>query len=484
MKPNILFLMTDQMRGDCMGIAGHPDVKTPYLDSLAVTGDYFPNAYTACPSCIAARASLMTGLDPRHTGRVGYKDGVAWNYPVTLAGELHKAGYYTKCVGKMHVHPLRNNLDFDDVVLHDGNLGFYRRAETPYYENQAVADDYFYWLKSELGADVDVTDTGIECNSWVARPWPYPEKYHPTNWVASNAIYFLRKRDRSKPFFLYASFVRPHPPFDAPQCYFDMYNQMDLTPPPLGDWAPPFRESLKGCKYDGDDGIADPELLRQAQVGYYACITHLDHQIGRILQALEREGCASNTIILFSADHGELLGDHHTYRKSRPYQGSVRVPLIFRLPNGRQGVIHSALAGLQDIMPTLIELAEGALPEGLDGISLLPELTGAPASRQPREYLHGEHAGGDIGNQFIVTERDKYIWFMESGEEQYFDLETDPQECRNRIADPACQERIDTLRKVLIAELDGREEGYTDGLRLIPARPQKNVLSETAGSAL
>ena len=162
MKPNILFLMTDQMRGDCMGIAGHPDVKTPYLDSLAVTGDYFPNAYTACPSCIAARASLMTGLDPRHTGRVGYKDGVAWNYPVTLAGELHKAGYYTKCVGKMHVHPLRNNLDFDDVVLHDGNLGFYRRAETPYYENQAVADDYFYWLKSELGADVDVTDTGIE----------------------------------------------------------------------------------------------------------------------------------------------------------------------------------------------------------------------------------------------------------------------------------------------------------------------------------
>ena len=88
MKPNILFLMTDQMRGDCMGIAGHPDVKTPYLDSLAVTGDYFPNAYTACPSCIAARASLMTGLDPRHTGRVGYKDGVAWNYPVTLAGEL------------------------------------------------------------------------------------------------------------------------------------------------------------------------------------------------------------------------------------------------------------------------------------------------------------------------------------------------------------------------------------------------------------
>ncbi len=122
MKPNILFLMTDQMRGDCMGIAGHPDVKTPYLDSLASTGQYFPNAYTACPSCIAARASLMTGLSPEHTGRVGYKDGVSWDYPITLAGELGKAGYDTQCVGKMHVHPLRNRLGFDDVQLHDGYL--------------------------------------------------------------------------------------------------------------------------------------------------------------------------------------------------------------------------------------------------------------------------------------------------------------------------------------------------------------------------
>ena len=106
-KPNLIMIMTDEMRGDCMGYAGHPDVKTPYLDTLAAQGIYYPNAYTACPSCIPARAALYTGLSQKHHGRVGYADGVDWNYPVTMAGELAKAGYYTQCIGKMHVHPLR-----------------------------------------------------------------------------------------------------------------------------------------------------------------------------------------------------------------------------------------------------------------------------------------------------------------------------------------------------------------------------------------
>ncbi len=478
MKPNILFLMTDQMRGDCLGIAGHPDVKTPYLDTLAARGHYFPNAYTACPSCIAARSVLWTGKSPAHTGRVGYKDGVSWDYDNTLAEILGKAGYTTQCVGKMHVHPLRNRLGFENVLLHDGYLGYYRRSQTPYYEHQAVADDYFYWLKTELGSAADITDTGLECNSWVARPWPYEEKYHPTNWVTSNAIDFLRKRDRSKPFFLTASYVRPHPPFDAPACYFDLYRDRALTPPPVGEWAAPYASDYAGRSYDGADGIADPELLRQAQIGYYACITHLDHQIGRLLQALGQDGQMENTIILFASDHGELLGDHHTFRKTRPYQGSIRIPLIFSAPESllpKRGIRHTAVAGLEDILPTLAEWAGAPLPSDLDGHSLLPLLKGSGSPVRP--YLHGEHSGGDLGNQFIVTETDKFCWYMESGAEEYFDLASDPQECRNRISDPACQERILQLRSWLIAELEGREEGYTDGTRLIPGRPQQAVLN-------
>lgn len=464
------------MRGDCLGIAGHPDVKTPNLDTLAVEGNYFPNAYSACPSCIAARAELMTGLSPKHNKYVGYRDGVNWEYDTTLAGELHKAGYYTKCVGKMHVHPLRNNLNFDDVVLHDGYLGYYRKSTTPFYEHQTIADDYFHWLKCELGADVDITDTGLECNSWVARPFIYEEKYHPTNWVVSNSIDFLRKRDRSKPFFLYASFVRPHPPFDAPQCYFDMYRDMELTPPPVGEWAD-HETYKKARKIDGDVAFADDELRHQAQVGYYACITHLDHQIGRLIQALREDGSYENTIILFSSDHGELLGDHHTFRKIRPYQGSVNIPLIITAPDHilkAHGMVHNQVIALRDIMPTLLEVAQADIPAELDGTSLIRILNGDEIDT--REYLHGEHSGGAIGNHYIVTETDKFVWYTQSGEEQYFNLADDRNELRNLIGDETKQERITYLRNQLIKELTGRQEGYSDGKKLIAGMQEVAML--------
>lgn len=249
--PNIILLMADQMRGDCLGIAGHPDVKTPFLDALAAEGVRYENAYSACPTCVPARASLYTGMSQEHTGRVGYEDLVPWNYTHTLAGELSKAGYYTQCVGKMHVHPLRNNLGFNDVRLHDGYLHAYRRPSTPSYEDQRVADDYYWWLKQQLGVDADPVDTGLDCNSWVVRPWIYEEKYHPTNWVASECRDFLRRRDRSKPFFLMASFVRPHPPLDAPEYYLNLYKDKPLAEPWRGDWNDCVRWERDGHSYHG-----------------------------------------------------------------------------------------------------------------------------------------------------------------------------------------------------------------------------------------
>lgn len=468
-KPNILLIMTDQMRGDCLGIAGHPDVKTPYLDDLAAKGTLFPNAYTAVPSCIAARCGLHTGLTPEHHGRVGYKDCVDWNYDTTLAGELTKAGYYTQCVGKMHVHPLRNNMGFQHIELHDGYLGAYRSSNMPYCENQAVADDYFYWLKSELGMNRDITDTGLEVNSFVARPWPYEEKYHPTNWVTDRSIDFLRRRDRSKPFFLMSSYVRPHPPFDAPQCFFDMYRDRELTPPAMGEWADMERLSQKGRFFDSDTGPIDDEEMRLAQIGYYACLSHLDNQIGRLIISLGEDGCLDNTIIIFCADHGELLGDHHTYRKIRPYQGSIQVPMIVAHSSLRQGVCDQ-LVELRDILPTALEIAEFPIPECVDGLSMLHE--------NSREYLHGEHSGGDIGNHYIVTKTDKFCWFSFSGKEQYFDLANDPHELHDGVNDAQYKDRIDYLRNLLIHELENREEGYSDGNQLIAGREQRSVLGE------
>ena len=467
-QPNILLIMTDQMRGDCLGIVGHPDVKTPYLDQLASKGALFPHAYTAVPSCIASRCALLTGLCPEHHGRVGYCDRITWDYPVTLPGELAKAGYYTKCVGKMHVHPLRNLMGFHHIELHDGYLGSYHRSDIPLYEHQAVADDYFRWFKNELGMNRDLTDTGINVNSWIARPWLYEEKYHPTNWVTDRSIDFLYARDRSKPFFLMVSFVRPHPPFDAPQCFFDLYRNKKLTPPPVGDWVN--ENHLKQCGriVDSATGPVDPELMRQAQIGYYACISHVDNQIGRILMALEEQNILQNTVILFCSDHGELLGDHHTYRKIQPYQGSIHIPMI--LYNGGLRGCQNDLVELRDVLPTFLELAGANVLESLDGKSMLHS--------NNREYLHGEHSGGNIGNQYIVTKTDKYCWFMESGREQYFNLATDPKEMHDGIHDPAYQNRIAVLRNLLIWELDGREEGYTDGSVLFANRTQQAVLEK------
>lgn len=468
-RPNIVLIMTDQMRGDCMGIAGHPDVKTPYLDSLAAKGTLFENAYSACPSCVPARAALHTGLSQKNHKRVGYRDKVDWDYPVTMAGELSKAGYHTQCVGKMHVHPLRNRVGFDNVLLHDGYLHSYRTPDTPYFESQNIADDYFYWLKNELGIEADVTDTGMECNSWVARPWIYEEKYHPTNWVSTQSIDFLRRREPSKPFFLMASYLRPHPPFDAPQYYFDLYKDKELREPSVGAWES--EENLKkfGRIYDSSTGPIDKELIRQAQIGYYACITHLDHQIGRLIQALIEQKLYDNTIILFTSDHGEELCDHHLFRKSRPYQGSIHIPMIVSgkqaITKGQPGTTSKAVVELRDVMPTVLEAAGIKVPESLDGESMLGIMAGE--KKQIRPYLHGEHEAGPYSNHYIVTETDKFAWYSQTGEEQYFCLTTDPGERVNLIDSPECKERIDRLRTYLIQELEGRQEGYSDGSSLI-----------------
>ena len=471
-RPNLILLMADQMRGDCLGIAGHPDVKTPYLDALAAEGIRFDNAYSACPSCIPARAALYTGMSQRRNGRVGYEDLIPWNYAHTLAGELSAAGYYTQCVGKLHVHPLRSGMGFHDVRLHDGYLHAYRRPDTPAYEDQRRADDYFWWLRNHLAADV--TDTGLDCNSWITRPWMYEEKYHPTNWVASECLDFLRRRDRSRPFFLMASFVRPHPPLDAPQCYVDLYKDRELQPPVRGDWNEEARWKRDGWGYHAQTAPRDPEHVRALRQGYYAAITHMDHQIGRLISALVEEGLWDNTVLLFCSDHGEMLGDHLLFQKAKPFQGSIRVPLFLTGPSRFLGDFRGTrqeLRELRDVMPTLLELAGAPIPETVDGISLL-----RPSGR---EYLHGEHAMGGDSMHYIVTERDKFIWYSQTGRELYFDLEQDPRETRNLIYWPECRQRIRQLRAILARELADREEGCSDGQHLIVGKPAVTVLQHT-----
>ena len=465
-RPNIVLIVADQFRGDCLGFAGHPDVKTPYLDTMAARGMYFPNMYSACPSCIPARAALLTGMSQVRNGRVGYQDGIDWNYSHTLAGELSKLGYATHCVGKMHVHPPRSRMGFHDVEIHDGYLHYYRKEDIPAYQAQDRYDDYLHWLRDHMGADRDMNDAGIQCVSWVARPWPYAEHLHPTNWATERALDYLRRRDHREPFFLTVSYVRPHPPFDAPACYFDMYRDMEITPPLAGDWDDPARLDAMGRMIDGRSGPADPELVRQAQIGYYACITHLDHQLDRLFEALQYTG---DTIVMFTADHGEMLCDHNLFGKTVPYRGSANVPLLVsgfgKYANAFRGV-DNRLCELRDILPTLVSLGGGGDCPFSDGEDLLDGCEG-------REYIHGEHAAGELSNHFIVTRTDKFAWFSQTGCEQYFDLTKDPKETHNAIDDAENADRVAYLRDILIKELTGREEGYVEsGVLKVGCRPQ------------
>ena len=181
-----------------------------------------------------------------------------------------------------------------------------------------------------------------------------------------------------------------------------------------------------------------------------------------------------NTVVVFTSDHGELLSDHGLCRKSRPYEGSAHIPLLLWGPEaviGPGGRVSDRLAELRDIMPTLLDAAGVPIPSSLDGESLLQPGKG-------RAFLHGEHTAGPDSTHWIVTARDKYIWFSQTGKEQYFDLQADPQERHNAVDDIPCRERVEKLRARLIEALTGREEGFTDGRRLIPGRPTVEVLGQ------
>lgn len=477
-KPNILLLMCDQFRGDCLSFVGHPDVKTPYLDSLAADGICFTNAYSATPSCIPARAALLTGRSQRGHGRVGYEDHVTWDYDHYMAEEFNQADYHTQCIGKMHVHPPRLLCGFQGLKLHDGYLGCYRDQNIPHWMHQEVSDDYLFDLQNTYDRFADFNATGAECNSWVTHPWIYEERLHPTNWVADQSIRYLKTRDHTKPFFLMSSFVRPHQPLDPPQSYYDMYKDKDLRKPVSGDWDDIEKTKQYGLITDSIYGCSDETMRHDAMAGYYGSISHVDHQIGRIITTLREEGVYDDTIIVFVSDHGEMLFDHSLWRKVFPYEGSTHIPFIMHIGKHVADILPhkvNGIAELRDVMPSLLDLCDLTIPESVDGISLKENiLTNQQAIRT---YLHGEHSfHSSLSNHYIVTETDKYIWYSETGKQQYFDLVKDPTETHNAIHEEAYQQRIAELRQYLIDELKDREEGYSDGTQLIKGKTPQQMI--------
>ncbi len=473
--PNIILITTDQQRGDCLGIEGHPVLQTPNLDWMGRAGTHFRRGYAECPSCIPARRALMSGQAPDANGMVGFADGVEWNPKHTLAGELGKAGYQTEMIGKLHLHPRRKRFGFDHMRLADATHG------KPGGDN-----DYVDWLAGTGATEVDPGVVhGVSANGWVGRPHHLPEERMHTTWCVSESLDFLEKRDPATPFFLNLSFIDPHPPLTCPRFYYDRYLEADLPDPVVGDWAPPFEGPERGMQVDGSRICLDRQTMRYARAAYYGMINYVDDQIGRLINALKRNKLFNNTFILFTSDHGEMLGDHHIFRKTFAYEASARVPFLAWAPPSMGCPPEQATrspVGLQDIMPTLLEVAGAPVPETVTGRSLLPVIRGE--TDRVREVLHGEHSGcyrDEDGMHFLTDGRWKYIWYSQTGQEQFFDLEEDPNEMRDLARKTDAGAALEPWRQRLAERLGQRPEGFSDGSRLIPGKPHGTLVPERNG---
>ena len=424
-KPHLVLIMADQFRGDCLGCAGNLVIQTPNLDALGADGVVFTRAYTSVPSCTPARAVLLTGLSPWKNGMLGYGK-MAPEYHHEMPRMLHDTGYRAVAVGKMHFHPQRSTRGFDVMLLDESS-----RREDP-----GFVSDYIQWFEREApGKDPYATHQhGVSWNGNGWADYAHDEKLHPTYWTGQQAVAQIKAHDPAKPLFLKVSFARPHSPYDAPR------------DPAFGDFG--------------------EEYTKRARRHYYANITFIDEQVGQIIGALKSRGMYEDSLIIFTADHGDMLGDHYHWRKTYAYEGSASIPMILRWPTRMQATVPrgsriSRVVELRDVLPTFIDVAGAPLPGDLEGKSLLSLLYDERTSW--REYIDLEHfMAYDLHNCWtgLTDGRQKYIYFRPSGKEQLFDLEHDPGECHDLTLDPAYHGSLDSWRARLVAHLAPRGKGW------------------------
>ncbi len=463
-RPNILFLMADQHRADCVGIDGNAAIHTPNLDRIGREGIRFRHAYSSTPTCTPARAALLTGLAPWNHGLLG-TGPVGGKYAFTLPQALRDAGYYTQAIGKCHYAPQRNLHGFHHAILDES-----RRAGSIDFRS-----DYRSWFYSNA-PNLDPDATGVGFNDYKGKAYVLPERLHPTTWTADTAVNFLGGYQRPEPFFLKVSFARPHSPYDPPERWMRRYAEARLPSPAVGKWAAT-RYAPRSWKADdiwhGDMGAAETRTSRQA---YYGSVSFVDEQIGRVLEALERRGWLENTLILYTSDHGDMTGDQHLWRKSYAYEASARIPMLMRWPgglvSGARGQVSDAPVEIRDIAATCLDAAGVSTAAKLDGRSLLDPARGKPGWRS---YIDLEHdVCYDVSNHWnaLTDGKTKYIYHARDGEEQLFDLTGDPHELKDLAATVAAAPRLREWRGRLVRHLEERGEPFLKGGRLQP-RPEK-----------
>ena len=422
-RPNVLFIMSDDLNNS-LGCYGHPLVKSPHIDRLADRGVRFERAYCQFPLCGPSRNSMLTGLYPNSTGIV--RNGEIFRQTIpqhkSLSQAFRLAGYFAGRIGKLYHYNVPRSIGTNG---HDDPGSWELELNPAGCDRLLEESEIFSLVPGSFGGTL----------SWYASPRDGLQ--HTDGMLATDAEWVLERcaRDRSRPFFLAVGFYRPHTPYVAPQPYFDGYPReqlplvqgvaadlVDLPAPALGSQKP-------------EQARLNDDLRRQAIQAYFASITFMDAQVGRVLAALDRLGLTENTIVVFTSDHGYHLGEHGLWQKMSLFEESSRVPLIIAGPGVKAtGSVVQAPVGHVDLYPTLAELCEVERPGSLQGQSLVPMLTDPSVSG--RNWALTQVTRGGTNNPFmgysLRTPRWRYTEWDEGrrGRELY-DHEVDPREQTN-----------------------------------------------------
>ncbi|MCK5801406.1 MAG: sulfatase-like hydrolase/transferase [Lentisphaeria bacterium] len=488
---NILNIFVDQQRFDTIHALGNPVIKTPNLDRLVERGVAFTNAFSPSPVCISARCSMIHGQYPMNTNCYA-NTTMPTDGRDTFMTALTRNGYRTHGIGKCHFTPDTHGL-----------RGFQTRERQEEGGGRMSALDKNPYLKflHDKGYTHVIEPNGVRGEMYyIPQPSQLPAALHPSQWIGDRASAFLKEQKGEKqPWFLYASFIHPHPPFAPPNPWHKLYRAPLMPLPNL----PPDYESLQTyvnrCqnRYKYRDQGMDLNLLRNIKAHYYACISFVDYQVGRILDTLEQTGQLENTLILFTGDHGEHLGDYNCFGKRSMHDSCARIPMLTALPGVLDGGrTCDTPVNLVDLASTFLELTKTSLDtHELDGVNLADIASGS----SDRDMVFSQHAYtrrvnivnreiplpveymddpalevASMSSHMAVTREWKYIYSAPDAQEFLFDKIQDPLETRNRAGNPFPKDVLQTMKGRLIDHLkSGDETAGIDGdqWRVFPETP-------------
>ena len=462
-QPNILWICADQQRYDTIAALGYPQLSTPCLDQLVGEGVAFERAYCQAPICTPSRASFLTGMYPSSI-RVNRNGNPTFpDFPPLISKRLAEAGYTCGLIGKLHLTSAYGRIE----RRADDGYSTWQYSHAP-RDDWSHGHDYADWVRSK----------GEDLGELTKDPAGLPAELHQTTFCAEKTIEFM-DANRDRPWLASVNIYDPHPPFNPPQTYRDQFDPLEVKPPLFrqSDLAQQAKlaaiDFQSRARHPAELDIKSPILpqsprtayiedetggqrdARTLIAAYYAMIKLIDDQLGRILAALDASGQRDDTIIIYTSDHGEALGDHGLIQKGcRFYDGLTRVPLIWSwrgkfLAGRRSG----ALVELTDIAPTLLDVCGLEAPDYITGMSLLPILKGERAPENHRDFARCEFIDAlDMPDATVATmfveERYKLIVYHNHGLGELYDMEADPGEFDDLWDSPAHQTlKLDLLRR-------------------------------------